>query len=531
MTCYCLYGPPAAGKSTLGRALAQTWGLPFVDLDTAIAARAGRTIPEIFAQEGEAAFRQWETAVLEDVLRRPGETVVALGGGALLDPRNRALAEAHGQIVVLEAAAETLQQRAEQARGERPLLEDATSAARGQRLQALLQARGAHYRSFPQRLRTDTRSLEETLWQAQILFGRFHLRGMTSPWAPQGYAVRVRPGLRKHVGAWLRQADLRGPIALVSDQRVAALHAQAVQEALTAAGYPVRLLTFPAGEAHKNPTTLQRLWSEFLEAGLERGSTVVALGGGVVGDVAGFAAATYMRGIAWVNLPTTLLAMTDAGLGGKTGVDLPAGKNLAGAFHPPRLVLADPDVLATLPTEEFRNGMAEVVKHGVIGDPDLFALAARGDRQAMTDHVAQAMAVKIRVIEADPYEGGLRAALNLGHTIGHGVEAASAFRLRHGEAVAIGMVAEAHLAERLGLAAPGLAQTIAAALQAWQLPTAIPADLSPQAIWRAMRHDKKKSSGQLRFALPVDIGRVQVGVTVPEDLVKSILNNLQAEAR
>ena len=520
---YFLYGPPASGKSTLGRALAAAWGLPFVDLDDRIAAAAGKPIPRIFAEEGEPAFRRMESEALRAVTQQPGDAVVALGGGALLDAANRRRAEAAGQVLVLEATPETLLARAEAAQGQRPLLAGDSPTARARRLQELLATREAHYRSFPLRLRTDRHSPEAALWEAQIRLGRFHLRGMTSPWAPEGYTVAVQPGVRQRVGAWLRAAGLEGPVALVSDATVAALHGDAVQASLEAAGYRVARLVFPAGEAHKTVATVQRLWEGFLQAGLERGSTVVALGGGVVGDLAGFAAATYMRGVAWVNLPATLLAMTDAGLGGKTGADLPAGKNLVGAFHPPRLVLADPEMLATLPEAEFRNGMAEVVKHGVIGDPALFALAARGTRETMTAEVARGMAVKIRVIEADPYEGRQRAALNLGHTIGHGVEAASGFRLRHGEAVAIGMVAEARLAAWLGLASAALAEEIAAALKAWHLPTTIPAGLSTDAICQAMRHDKKKAAGQLRFALPVRVGKVRVGITAPEEAIRSVL--------
>ncbi len=520
---YFLYGPPASGKSTLGRALASAWGVAFVDLDARIAAAAGKPIPRIFAEEGEAAFRRMESEALAAVTRQEGDAVVALGGGALLQAVNRRRAEAAGQVLVLEAAPETLLARAEHAHGQRPLLAGGSAAARARRLQELLTAREAHYRSFPHRLRTDNRPFETTLWEAQMRFGRFHLRGMTSPWAPEGYTVVVQPGVRHRVGAWLRAAGLGGPVALVCDATVAALHGDAVQHALESAGYRVARLVFPPGEAHKTVATVQRLWEGFLQAGLERGSTVVALGGGVVGDLSGFAAATYMRGVAWVNLPTTLLAMTDAGLGGKTGADLPAGKNLVGAFHPPRLVLADPETLASLPEVEFRNGMAEVVKHGVIGDAALFALAARGERQTMTAEVARGMAVKIRIIEADPYEGGQRAALNLGHTIGHGVEAASGFRLRHGEAVAIGMVAEARLAARLGLASPQLAKEIAAALEAWHLPTLIPTNISTEAIWQAMHYDKKKTAGRLRFALPLQIGQVQVGISASEEDIRAVL--------
>jgi 3-dehydroquinate synthetase len=221
----------------------------------------------------------------------------------------------------------------------------------------------------------------------------------------------------------------------------------------------------------------------------------------------------------WVAVPTSLLGMVDASLGGKTGADLPQGKNLVGAFHAPRLVLADPEVLATLPPAELRSGLAEVVKHGVIADPVLFAQCAAGEAAAAADWaslVSRAMAVKIGVIQADPYEGGRRAALNLGHTVGHGVELASDFRVRHGEAVAIGMVAEARLAARLGLAEAALPQRIAAALRGLGLPVEIPGDLAATAVIAAMRLDKKRRRGTVRFALPRAIGRVEVGVTIPE---------------
>jgi len=239
----------------------------------------------------------------------------------------------------------------------------------------------------------------------------------------------------------------------------------------------------------------------------------------MVSDVVGFAAATYLRGINWVALPTTLLAMVDASLGGKTGVDLPEGKNLVGAFHPPRLVLADPTTLESLPQVELRAGMAEVVKAGLIGDEHLFDLCAQG-WQALYQHwdevISRAMAVKIAVIEQDPYEKGQRAVLNLGHTVGHAVELASGFQLRHGEAVAIGLAIEARLAHHLGIAQEGLAEKIEQVLQGLGLPTKIPESLDRRALCRAMGVDKKRASGQLRFALPVRVGEVQAGVEVAD---------------
>jgi 3-dehydroquinate synthase len=246
---------------------------------------------------------------------------------------------------------------------------------------------------------------------------------------------------------------------------------------------------------------------------MDRRSTVIALGGGVIGDLAGFAASTYMRGVNWVCVPTTLLAMVDASLGGKTGFDLPQGKNLIGSFYPPKLVLADPLVIDTLPEAEFVSGLAEIVKHGIISDPGLFAACARGIECVRTDLeqiVRQAMAVKIRIIEEDPYEKGIRAALNLGHTVGHAVELVSGFRLRHGEAIAIGMVVEARLAERLAVADKGLSDRIGEVLASLGLPVQIPDDLPRQEIIAAMRVDKKKSHQMVRFALPVEIGKVEL---------------------
>jgi 3-dehydroquinate synthase len=255
------------------------------------------------------------------------------------------------------------------------------------------------------------------------------------------------------------------------------------------------------------------LWKSFLENGLDRKSTVIALGGGVIGDLTGFATSTYMRGINWIAVPTTLLSMVDASIGGKTGFDLPEGKNLIGSFHPPELVLADPGLLLTLPGRELLSGMAEVVKHGIISDPELFKLCLRGMdwvRNNLEETVKRAMAVKIDVIEADPYEMGIRAALNLGHTVGHAVELVSKFELRHGEAISIGMVVEAGYAERVGLARKGLADEIHRTFSALGLPIEIPNDMPRDEIIRAMRVDKKKNAKAIRFALPVEIGKVEL---------------------
>ena len=512
-----IYGPPGSGKNTVGRLLAERLALPFYDIDREVEALAGRPVPVIFAEMGEPAFRRMESAALRSLLDRPAG-VAAVGGGALLDEQNRALAEAADGVLCLDASEETLLGRLRREPGRRPLLSGGLEG----RLTGLLSARAAHYASFPVILDTTGLSPERAAWQAQVRLGRFHVRGMGN-----GYDVVVQRGGLEAAGESLKARGLTGPVALVSDGNVAPIFGDRVAASLERCGYRVKTVILPAGEEHKNLQTIARLWEALVEGGQERGSTVLALGGGVITDLAGFAASAYLRGVAWAALPTSLLGMVDASLGGKTGVDLPQGKNLVGAFHPPRLVLADPAALDTLPEDELRSGMAEVVKHGVIADPALFGLCAQGWpalKADWDDAVRRAIAVKVQVIEEDPYERGRRAVLNLGHTLGHALELASGYRLRHGEAVAIGTAAEARLAEQIRLAEPGLAQAIEAALTGLGLPVCPPAGIDGGAAIQAVGVDKKRAEGKARFALPVSIGEVRYGIEVEEELWQPFLS-------
>jgi 3-dehydroquinate synthase len=295
------------------------------------------------------------------------------------------------------------------------------------------------------------------------------------------------------------------------------------------------------------------LYEQFLAGGLDRDGTVLALGGGVTGDVAGFAAATFMRGVRLVQVPTTLLAMVDSSVGGKTGVNLPQGKNLVGAFKQPALVVIDPHVLATLPVEETRSGMAELIKHAIIGDAHLFAdleAAAAESRSAnhptsnfqpptsnfqssfsiLHSHIVRALRVKIAIVEEDPLEQGRRAVLNLGHTVGHALERLSGFRLRHGEAVGIGIAAAVQLATELGRAAPALVDRIERALVAWGLPVACP-PFAADEIWEALAHDKKRRGGALRWVLPHAIGEVEIIEDVPREVVEAVMYRMGANGK
>ncbi len=499
-----LYGPPGSGKSTIGKELANSLAMRFIDLDEAVRCKAGISVPEMIAQRGEPAFREAEAEALAQSALGP-QTVIVLGGGTLLRPENRARAENSGKVVCLNADWRTLLQRLQADPNPRPLL----AGNLEDKLAELLAARAEHYASFATQLDAN-QPVPQLVEQLQVMIGRFHLRAMGE------YDVLVDSGGLAALGDMLCSRGVTHPL-VVTDENLSELHGERLLSVLRDAGYDARVLAISGGEASKTLATVAKLWDGFLQAGLDRQSTVVAFGGGVVGDLAGFAASTFMRGIHWVCVPTSLLAMVDAGIGGKTGFDLPEGKNLIGSFHAPRLVLADPELLGTLPEIEFRAGLAEILKHGVVADPRLFELCSQGfipHSASLLEIVRRAVAVKIRIVEADPFEKNGRAALNFGHTVGHAVEVTSAFRVRHGEAVAMGMVTEARLSERLGIARSGLSQQIAGALSRLGLPIRIPPKLSRHELLCAMQNDKKKSNGVVRFALPVDIGRMQINVEV-----------------
>lgn len=350
---------------------------------------------------------------------------------------------------------------------------------------------------------------------------------------PRSYPILVGAGALASVGAELSKRRVGRKAVLVSDPAIARLHAGPVAGSLAQAGFDVSQISVPEGEQAKRLDVASDLWDRLVDTGCDRTSTVIALGGGAVGDVAGFAAATYMRGMNFVQVPTTLLAQVDASIGGKTAIDHPRGKNLIGAFHQPRMVVVDPVVLTTLPEREFRSGLAEVVKHGIVLDAEYFedlekhvpALLAR-ELATLERVVAGSCRLKARVVERDEQEAELRWVLNYGHTIGHALEAATDFgRWAHGEAVSLGIAAEARLAERLGIGSPAVTKRQLSLLAAVGLPVS-EAQVAPAAVIEALSRDKKSRDGRLSFVFAPEIGRFRIVSDVPRVAVLEVLKEL-----
>lgn len=348
---------------------------------------------------------------------------------------------------------------------------------------------------------------------------------VTTPGA--SYPVVIDSGVLSELPGRLHELGIRGTLWLVSDSNVYPLYGQQLVDALKIADYRVEYKVVPGVEASKDLATLSTLYDWMVNGGVERRDCVLALGGGVVGDLAGFAAASILRGIALIQLPTTLQALVDAAIGGKTGINHPLGKNLIGAFHQPCLVLGDTNTLRTLPHRELRAGWAEVIKHGVIRDRGLFELLERsGGQQDALDAalIRRAVAVKVQVVSNDEREGGERVILNYGHTLGHALEQAAGYgRLLHGEAVAIGMHAAARIAQAMGLFSGENVARQHRLLHAFDLPTAFPGDIEPGVLMDLTLRDKKVQARKVRWILPTEIGSVVVRDDVPPDVVENVI--------
>lgn len=531
-----LTGFMGAGKSTVGRKVASTLGRPFIDLDRQIEEQEGASVPDIFRERGEAYFRDAEHQALEALVDAE-PAVVATGGGVVLRQDNQELLRQHGTVVFLSVSAEETSARVGN-RSSRPLL----ACGDVETARALLNERATVYEATSDlTVDTDGRTPDEVAAEvlAALSSVTAELGRMRVAEDAGGYEVVVGPGLLDSACDFIGPVLGSGPVALVTDTTVWPLVCERVAASLEKAGVTASTHVVSAGEASKSWHQAGVLLEEFAAAGMDRGSTVIAVGGGVVGDLAGFCAASYMRGIGLVHVPTTLLAQVDSAIGGKTGVDLTSGKNLAGAFWPSRLVLSDTDVLATLPAAEWTNGLVELVKGAYLEggatlervEKNLDALASREPR-VVVSAVRDAAAFKIRIVSADLREADLRECLNFGHTLGHALELLVGYGvLSHGLAVAEGMRFAARLAEELLGAPAGLGARIADTLErigagreeCSRVIAPALARIAPEQVLEAMKADKKSRAGAVRFVLLAEAGGWQAQV-VPDEVLLTRLS-------
>ncbi len=350
----------------------------------------------------------------------------------------------------------------------------------------------------------------------------------------RSYNIIIDTGNLPDIGKTLLKFEFSRKICLLSNPTVFNLYGESVSRSIRGEGFELAEILIPDGEEYKNLDSVEQIYGEMLKARLDRKAVLVALGGGVIGDIAGFAASTYMRGIEFVQVPTTLLAQVDSSVGGKTGVNHALGKNMIGTFWQPRLVWIDTDTLKTLPKREFLSGLAEVIKYGVIWDGEFFRFLEDNvdkvlahDREALGHIIRVSCEIKAEVVSKDERESGLRAILNYGHTIGHALETATGYtRYLHGEAVAIGMYAEARLAKQLGLLDGDQAERIKAVIDSYGLPSDVPEDIAFESVLSSMRLDKKAVSGDLKFILPERIGSVKIKGGLSREEIEKVFEKL-----
>jgi shikimate kinase/3-dehydroquinate synthase len=568
-------GFSGTGKSLVAKEIARRLNWDFLDTDNEIVKQAGKRIAQIFRQEGEARFRELERETIREACQQR-QTVIAIGGGAIVDPQNYKLLAKTGLIVCLEAKPETIYERLfrEAARSPesevRPLLATDNPLERIRQLKA---SRQRYYAKADWTIHTDGLSIGEV---AEEAIRAWRLLGHTHPHLDplpsgerksrsqrktdddvacvvqtetQNYPIYVGYGLLDKLGEKMEQANLSGTVSIISDESVFSIYGNKVEGILRDAGFAVNSFVVRPGEETKSIDSAIKIYDFLVEHRTERDDIIVALGGGMVGDLAGFGAATFLRGMPWVQLPTSLVAMVDASIGGKVGVNHPEGKNLIGAFYQPSLVLGDCQTLTTLPQRELTSGWAEVIKHGMILDEEFVQFVETNvnslkklEPDLLTRAIARSAAIKAQVVGQDEKEReGKRAILNYGHTIGHGLEAATRYkRFLHGEAVAIGMMGAAKLSQRLGILPSAAVERQKALLQKFGLPTSLRAEAASQkrgrkrgnlklriaGVTRAMELDKKVKGKAIRWVLLQDIGKAVICSDVPQKEVLAVLGEL-----
>ena len=539
-------GFSGSGKTSVGREVARRLGWCFVDTDDDIVRTAGKPIEAIFEEMGEDHFRRLEHRCLAGLCQGERQ-VIATGGGIVVDERNRCLMERSGVIVCLEARPETIHKRLERQRhmGSEPVVRPMLSAPEPlERIRRLKEERQAHYALAHWTVHTDGLSAQQAAEEV-VRVWKTLAQGATPADDADGELTAVVQtssgdcpiwvgwGILDELGQRVRQMLAPSAAYIISDEGVYT-HARQAQAAMESATIPTHLFLIPPGEPSKSLEMAQRIYGWLADRRAERGHLLLAVGGGVVGDLAGFVAATFLRGMPFVQVPTTLLAMMDAAIGGKVAVDLPQGKNLVGAFHQPRFVLSDVATLKTLPERELTSGWAEAIKHGLILDQGLVeAFERHGEAicglepEVATDVMRRSVRIKADVVSRDEKETlGVRVLLNYGHTIGHALEAATGYEgFLHGEAVSVGMMGAAYIGHAMGLLSAEEVERQRALLESYGLPLTC-GDVDTAGVEKAMLSDKKTSDREIRWVLLDGIGRAVTRSDVPAEVVRETLGRL-----
>jgi 3-dehydroquinate synthase len=532
-----LTGFSYTGKSVVGREVAKRLSWDFIDVDDEIVSVAGKPIPDIFAQDGEKKFRELERQALKRACQRR-KVVIATGGGAVVDAGNRELMKRSGVVICLEAQPDTIYRRllADAEKGVvRPLL---LSPNPEQRIQALKESRQPYYALCDWTVHTDNLTIEQVCYEV--------IRGwqINSPLEVKdaacivttvtgSYPILIGWDLLPELGKRMQDIGLCGNAYIISDDCVFPLYGAQAEGSVKGAGFVVSSFVVPQGENSKAIEVAIGIYDWLVACHAERGHVIVALGGGMVGDLAGFVAATFLRGMPLVQVPTTLMAMVDSSIGGKVAVNHPQAKNLIGAFYQPKLVVSDIRTLNTLPRREFVSGWAEVIKYAMISNSGLLELLETHceklldlEPKLINEVIGHSATIKAKVVSEDEREEGLRTILNYGHTIAHGLEAATHYeRVLHGEAVAIGMMGAAMLSQRLGLLPQEIVQRQQAVIQKFGLPTSCP-DIDKASVLQAMELDKKVREKALRWVLLEGIGEVVIRDDVPQEVVVDVIQQI-----
>lgn len=542
-------GFSGTGKTTVSRELARILSWRFVDLDDEIVEVAGKTIEKIFTEDGEDSFRALESQALRRVSEAQNQ-VVSTGGGIVTHSANRAAMASSGFVVLLDASPETIYSRlaaqnAHEPEIVRPMLDSADAL---ERIRELKSQRHVHYTTAHYTVDTDGLTPVQV---AENIVAAWNMRNSQSDTktdaqypdlasvvqTSQGdYPIWVGWGILDELGERLQRILSPGTAYVICDEGTSR-HARRAQFALETAGIAAHIFQMPAGEQHKTLETVQHVYSWLADRKAERGHMIIAVGGGVVGDLAGLVAATYLRGMPFAQVPTSLLAMMDAAIGGKVAVDLPQGKNLVGAFYQPKFVLSDVSTLQTLPQRELTSGWAEAIKHGLILDKGLLDSFER-DREdilalqqdATTDIIRRSVAIKANIVSQDERETlGIRILLNYGHTLGHAIEAASGYgNFLHGEAVSVGMMGAAYIGNAMGMMSDDEVERQRAVLQSYGLPLTC-GEINVEAVNNAMLSDKKTSGRAIRWVLLDGIGKAVTRNDVPAEKIQEIIRKLTAD--